>query len=149
MLTHGGDQAFYRPADDSIHMPKAEDFFSPEAYYATLYHEATHSTGHTKRLKRDGVADGTFGPFGSPVYSKEELVAEMGAAMLCAIAGIDQAATIPVTAAYLKHWRDALTGDNRLIMQAAATAQRAVDHILGTEFKDEVDVEAEKEEVAA
>lgn len=136
-LTHGGDRAFYAPPFDRITVPRREDFESLDHYYSTLYHEVTHSTGHTKRLARDGIAEGTFGKFGDPVYSKEELVAEMGAAILCAVAGVDQAATIPATAAYLAHWRDALKGDNKLIVQAAAQAQKAVDLVLGTKFAEE------------
>jgi len=136
-VRHGGDRAFYRPGGDFIMLPHIGDFDSVEAYHSTKFHEVTHSTGHTKRLAREGIADGTFGAFGDPVYSKEELVAEMGAAMLCGIAGIDQAATIPETAAYLAHWRDALQGDNKLIVQAAAQAQKAVDLVLGTTFDNE------------
>jgi antirestriction protein ArdC len=134
-LRHGGGRAFYRAATDTIQVPVREDFTSVDHYYSTLFHEATHSTGHTSRLGRPGIADGTFGAFGDPVYSTEELVAEMGAAMLSAIAGIDQQATIPATAAYLAHWRDALKGDNKLIVQAAAQAQKAVDLVLGTTFE--------------
>ena len=133
-VRHGGDRAFYRPGADFIQLPHIGDFDNAEAYYSTKFHEVTHSTGHSSRLAREGVADGNFGAFGDAVYSKEELVAEMGAAMLCGIAGIDQAATIPATAAYLAHWRDALQGDNKLIVQAAAQAQKAVDLVLGTTF---------------
>lgn len=133
-LRHGGDRAFYSATYDFVQLPHLGDFDSVDAYYSTKYHELVHSTGHTSRLGRDGIAEGTFGKFGDPVYSKEELVAEMGAAMLCGIAGIDQAATIPATAAYLAHWRDALKGDNKLIVQAAAAAQKAVDLIVGTTF---------------
>jgi antirestriction protein ArdC len=136
-LVHGGARACYRPAMDRIHMPERDDFESADHYYSTLFHEVTHSTGHTKRLARQGIAEGTFGAFGDPVYSFEELVAEMGAAMLCAAADIDLAAVIPDSAAYLAHWRDALKGDNKLIIQAAAAAQKAVDLVVGTSFPDE------------
>jgi|SRR5882672_3484327 len=137
-LRHGGEMAFYAPSQDRIQMPQRNDFVSADAYYSTLYHEATHSTGHSKRLARDGIADGTFGRFGDPVYSKEELVAEMGAAMLSGIAGIELN-TIESSAAYLAHWRDVLKGDNKLIIQAAAQAQKAADLILGTTFDNEDD----------
>jgi antirestriction protein ArdC len=133
-LSHGGDRAFYVPSSDSIRLPHIGDFKSAEHYHSTLFHEVTHSTGHSKRLARDGIAQGSFGRFGDAVYSKEELIAEMGAAMLCGVAGIDQAATIPETAAYLAHWRDALRADNKLIVQAAAQAQKAADLVLGTTF---------------
>ena len=133
-VRHGGDRAFYAPGFDMVQLPHQGDFDSTDHYYSTKFHEVTHSTGHTSRLAREGIADGTFGKFGDGVYSKEELIAEMGAAMLCGIAGVDQAATIPATAAYLAHWRDALKGDNKLIVQAAAAAQKAVDLIVGTTF---------------
>jgi antirestriction protein ArdC len=136
-LRYGNTKAFYLPGSDTICMPNIEDFESAEHFYSTLYHEVTHSTGHSKRLARDGIAEGTFGAFGDAVYSFEELVAEMGAAMLCAVAGIDQAAIIPATAAYLAHWRDALKGDNKLIVRAANQAQKAVDLVLGTTFEEE------------
>ena len=133
-LAHGGNSAFYRPSADHVQMPEFADFTSAEAYYSTLYHELTHSTGHESRLAREGVSKGTFGAFGDKVYSQEELVAEMGAAMLCAVAGIEQAATLDNSAAYLAHWIQALKGDSSLVIKAASAAQKAVDKILGTTF---------------
>jgi len=67
--------------------PKRELFNSVEEYYATLFHEQTHSTGHESRLRRESVKDAA--PFGSPTYAREELVAEMGAAFLCGRARIE------------------------------------------------------------
>jgi antirestriction protein ArdC len=136
-VVHGGDRAFYRPPTDTITLPNIGDFDSTDHYYSTKYHEAVHSTGHTSRLARQGIADGTFGKFGDEVYSFEELVAEMGAAMLCAIGGVDQAATVPATANYIAHWSAQLKGDNKLIVQAASQAQKAVDLVLGTKFEEE------------
>jgi antirestriction protein ArdC len=136
-LGHGGDRAFYRPATDQIQMPHLADFEGAEHYYSTLYHEATHSTGHSKRLAREGIAQGTFGRFGDPVYSFEELVAEMGAAMLSAVAGIEQDITFADSAAYIAHWIGALKEDNRVVIRAAAQAQKAVDMILGTTFEND------------
>jgi len=136
-VTYKGSKAFYRPSTDEVFVPVLKDFESAEHFYSTLYHELTHSTGHDSRLKRTGIADGTFGAFGDAVYSQEELVAEMGAAILCALAGINQSATQPASAAYLKHWIDALKGDNKLIIQAASQAQKAVDLIVGTTFDTE------------
>jgi antirestriction protein ArdC len=141
-LSQGGDKAFYRPATDHVQMPQFADFVSAEAWYSTLYHELTHSTGHDSRLKREGIAQGTFGAFGDKIYSNEELVAELGAAILCAIAGIEQAATLDNSASYLAHWVKALEGDSNLIIKAASAAQKAVDRIVGTTF-------ADKEEGAA
>jgi antirestriction protein ArdC len=135
-LVHGGSRAFYRPGTDTVTVPAFADFDSAEHYHSTLFHELTHSTGHSKRLARDGIAQGTFGAFGDAVYSAEELVAEMGAAILCAVAGIEQGAAFDASAAYLAHWLKALEADNRLIIQAAAQAQKAVDLITSTKFED-------------
>jgi antirestriction protein ArdC len=138
-LSHGGDRAYYAPPRDAICLPQRDDFVSAEHYYSTLYHEITHSTGHTSRLARQGIAEGTFGGFGSPVYSFEELVAEMGAAMLCGLAGINQAAVIPSSAGYIAHWLDVLRGDAGLVIKAAAQAQKAVDRVVGTTFETDED----------
>ncbi|WP_205728863.1 ArdC family protein [Frankia sp. B2] len=130
-----GEAAYYESgAVDRVTMPPIDAFDSAEEYYATLFHELTHSTGHENRLDRDGVRTGSFGRFGDPVYSKEELVAEMGAALLCAIAGIDQKALVENSAAYLRSWLGVLREDSKLIVQAAAQAQHAADHILGVSF---------------
>ena len=135
-VTHGGDAAFYRPGFDTVTVPELDDFETAEAYYSTLFHELTHSTGHEKRLNREGVRRGDFGRFGDTVYSKEELVAEMGAALLSGIVGIEQT-TIPSSAAYLASWLRNLKGDRKLIVQAAAQAQHAADRILGVTYEKE------------
>jgi antirestriction protein ArdC len=133
---HGGSQAFYRPGTDSIHMPDREAFESGDAYYSTLFHEMTHSTGHTSRLARPTLLESHA--FGDESYSKEELVAEMGAAMLSGMAGIHQA-TIPASAAYVASWLRVLKGDPKMVVQAAGQAQRAADHILGATFEEKGD----------
>lgn len=122
-------RAFYRPSTDSIHMPLRSRFMDAPHYYGTLFHELVHSTGHTSRLNR------TFGDrFGDELYSKEELVAEIGAAFLCAIAGIANEHTDRNTTAYIQNWISKLESDNRLVIHAAANAQRAADCILGDPF---------------
>ena len=123
-LAHGGDRAFYRPSTDSIVMPLFETFRDAESYYATLAHETTHWTASESRLARD------FGTkrFGSEGYAIEELVAELGAAFLCA----DLDLTLEPRAdhaAYIAHWLDVLKADNRAIFTAASHAQRAADFI--------------------
>ncbi|QDT37680.1 ArdC family protein [Stratiformator vulcanicus] len=128
----GGGRACYAPKADVIKMPKCEVFETAEDYYATLFHELTHATGHTTRLDRDGVRE--LSPFGSASYSKEELVAEVGAAFLCGHCGIDTA-TIENTAAYVDGWLKKLRGDKKLVVQAAAQAQKAADYVLGVTFK--------------
>jgi antirestriction protein ArdC len=124
-------QAFYRPSADMVGMPSRTCFESPETYYSTLFHELTHSTGHRARLNRF-EENSTDHQFGSESYSKEELVAEMGAAMLAGIAGISQA-TIVNSASYLQTWINRLKSDSRLIISAASHAQKATDYILGNE----------------
>jgi antirestriction protein ArdC len=107
-------------------MPSPARFVDAPHYYSTLFHELIHSTGHETRLNR------TFGErFGDELYSKEELVAEMGAAFLCAIADIANENTERNTTAYIQNWISKLQEDNRLIIHAAGNAQRAVDSILG------------------
>lgn len=125
---NGGQRAFYVPATDSVHTPPPTRFATTEAYYATLFHELAHSTGHSKRLDR-GI-DTTLAPFGSPDYAREELVAEMAAAFLCGHTGITPA-TIDNAASYIAGWIKALKGDNRLAIAAAGAAQRAADWIRG------------------
>lgn len=124
-LNWGGGRAFYAPSEDRVQMPKARSFESDEAYYATLFHELVHSTGHEGRLARDGVTDPRFG---SHAYSKEELVAEIGAAMLCGLAGIENT-TIHNQAAYCQAWLERLEDDPKLIVHAAQHAQKAADWI--------------------
>ncbi|MCC9645192.1 ssDNA-binding domain-containing protein [Rhodopirellula sp. JC740] len=128
----GGGRAFYRPSTDTIHMPEQGRFENPECYYSTLFHEITHSTGHSKRLDRG--LDTKLSPFGSNDYSKEELVAEMGAAFLSASAGISPP-TIEQSASYLQSWINVLRGDKRLVVSAAASAQKATDLVLGNTFE--------------
>lgn len=127
-IEHQGNRAYYRPSDDLVRMPDPVDFENSESYYATLFHELVHSTGHTKRLDR-GI-DTKLAPFGSSDYSKEELVAEMGAAFLAAASGISPP-TIEQSAAYIESWMKKLKGDKKLIVQAAGAGQKAVDWIVG------------------
>ena len=109
-------------------MPKLEQFNSPESYYLTYFHELTHSTGHQTRLNRDGIVKPA--KFKSELYSREELVAEMGAAFLAGYAGIDGESEIENSAAYLQGWLKVLKADKTLIFKAAADAQKAVNYIL-------------------
>ena len=127
-IKHGHRQASYLPSVDTVRVPRRTRFESTEAYYGTLFHELTHSTGHASRLARKGIANPAA--FGSGRYSEEELVAEMGAAFLCGHVGIDTA-TIDNSAAYIHHWLRRLRTDKRLVLRAATQAQRAADLILG------------------
>jgi antirestriction protein ArdC len=106
-------------------------FESPEAYYSTLFHELTHSTGHVTRLNREGIAGEI--ERGSEAYAREELIAEMGASFLCAHTGIDREAVTENSAAYLAGWMKRLQDDNKLVLKAAAGAQKAADYLLNVQ----------------
>ena len=127
-------RAWYRPSNDTVGMPSKKLFHSSEEYYSTLFHELTHSTGHSSRVGREGIEQ--LNTFGSESYSREELIAEMGAAMLCGVTGISPA-TIPNSASYLQHWITRLRGDSKLLISAASAAQKAADYIRGTSVKPE------------
>jgi antirestriction protein ArdC len=122
----GHHLACYAPGLDVVRMPNPRTFFTDEGYYSTLFHELAHSTGHRKRLNRhEKFANHRFG---SQDYSHEELVAEMGAAYLCGICGIEN--TIDQNASYIKSWLQKFKNDNRMVVMAASYAQKAVDYIL-------------------
>jgi antirestriction protein ArdC len=127
-VVHAGQRARYTPASDTVTLPPAHSFASAEAYYGTSFHEHVHATGHQSRLARPEITN--LGAFASPSYSREELVAEMGAAFLCAIADIDLPALQTNTHAYIASWMSKLRDDPKLLVQAASRAQRAVDYIL-------------------
>jgi antirestriction protein ArdC len=126
---HDGSRAFYAPSTDTVTLPPPSAFLSPEAYYATTFHELGHSTGHPSRLAREGITDPIM--FGSHRYSREELIAEMTSAFLCGRAGIDSEPLIQNSAAYVASWIRVLKGSPKLVVIAAAQAQKAADWILG------------------
>ena len=119
--------AYYSPSTDTIHMPNQRSFFRDEYCYSTLYHEAIHCTGHRTRLGRHEKIKNH--QFGNQDYSQEEIVAEMGAAYLCGITGIEQQ-TIENNAAYIKSWIRTFNDDPKVLVLAAAQAQNAVNYIL-------------------
>lgn len=145
-----GDVACYTPSLDIITMPRREMFKTNAHYYATLYHEGAHSTGHTSRLNRKGVMESDG--FGGYVYSIEELVAEFTSAFLIAEAGLD-APTHENTVAYIQSWIQALKDDKTLVVKAASQAQRVADYMLGIKPKhaepDESDTVATDEKALA
>jgi antirestriction protein ArdC len=128
LIKHGMARAFYSPREDCVGLPARERFEQAEGYYATLFHELVHATGHETRLNRATLTEKAG--FGSNPYCKEELIAEMGAAFLCGHAEI-AARTIDNSAAYLNGWLEQLRNDKTLIVHAAAQAQKAADFILG------------------
>lgn len=122
VICHGGNRAFYRPVDDVIQLPCQASFAQPAAYYATALHELCHWTGHPQRLNR------VLGKrHDIKAYAYEELVAEIGAAFLCAHCGLP---TSLEHASYIESWLDALHRDKRLIFIAAGAAQKAADFVL-------------------
>ncbi|GIP46128.1 DNA primase [Paenibacillus sp. J45TS6] len=124
-------RAYYMPSPDRVSVPPLQDYPKAEEYYSTLFHELIHSSGHQSRLNRPGIEE--YAAFGDENYSKEELIAEIGAAMLCATCGIDNS-TIENSAAYIQSWHRKLKNDPTLIVKAAGQAQKATDYILGTTF---------------
>lgn len=124
------DSAHYVPSTDTVVIPNMSQFHSAADFYATVFHELAHSTGHTSRLDRK--LDGTFG---TDPYSREELVAEITSAFLSAEAGtLDQVQDN--NTAYVQNWASRLSKDPRTIIEAASLAQKAADYILGTTFEE-------------
>lgn len=134
-IKHGGDRAFYNTGSDSITLPFQDQFKSVDDYYATALHELTHWTGHSSRCARE------YGKrFGDQAYAREELVAEMGAAFLCAKTGI---AGQLQHAAYLQSWLGVLKADKRALLVAAGAAQRAADFVTGWKAEEQEEDEAQ------
>ena len=131
-IKYGRSYAAYSPLGDEVRMPSPEMFLSDEAFYSTLFHELTHSTGHKSRLARKGITE--VNRFRSHEYSKEELVAEMGAAFLCGHCGI-----LPEvqdnSAAYLNCWLERLKADSSMLITAGQQAQKAYDFIVDEKFE--------------
>lgn len=133
-LDHIGSDACYIPADDTIYMPDMHKFkdtatcTATEGYYSTLLHELTHWTGAEKRLNR--IGNKKFGKYGDENYATEELVAELGAAFLCADFGIS---TLDKGdhAAYIGHWLKVLKNNKYCLVDAASAASKAVDYLKG------------------
>jgi antirestriction protein ArdC len=121
----GGNKAFYDPAADYIRVPPQPAFFHKIDYYRTTLHELGHWTGHPKRLNRD-----LSGCMGSNLYAREELVAEMASAFLCAALGI-----VPTVrhVDYLGAWLEVLRADTRAIFRAASQAAKTADFVLGVQ----------------
>jgi antirestriction protein ArdC len=144
-VEHGGNRACYYPGADYIRLPEFEQFKSGGHYYATRGHESGHWTGHESRCNRD-----FSGRFGDQAYAAEELVAELAAAFLCAMLGLENEPR-PDHAQYLAHWLGILKGDKRAIFTAASKAQGAVDFLNnaatanGFRFPEGAEAEAEGE----
>jgi len=128
----GSSSASYSPSFDEIHMPAIEQFVGSEEFYTTYFHEIIHSTGHENRLNRS-IKNG----FNSEAYGKEELVAEMGAAMLCDHCGIKS--TVENSVAYLAGWSKKIKEDANFLIVAMGKAQKAFDYVLGANEVEETE----------
>jgi len=126
-VKYNGGRAFYAPAGDRIELPKPERFKTGEGFAATAYHELVHWTGHESRLARVGITDKSS-HFGSETYAYEELVAEIGSAMLCQFQGVSS--ELPNHASYIKSWIKALQNDSQLIFKASRLSEFAVEHLM-------------------
>lgn len=121
-------QAYYSPATDEVVVPNIHQFAIVEEYYSTAFHELTHSTMHEKRCNRK--AENKMAAFGNEDYSREELVAEIGSAMLCNRAGLDSEKAFRNSVGYIQSWMKELKNDNRMIVWAAGKAEKAAKYIL-------------------
>lgn len=133
-ITNGGprltltesNRAFYRPSTDEVVCPRRAQYEKATAYYSTLFHELTHSTGHESRLNRLNKT----AAFGSQDYSAEELVAELGSSYLRGVAGILGESDTQNSAAYLRGWIKKFKDDKKIFCVAAARAEKAANYIL-------------------
>ena len=122
------NRAYYTPMWDEITVPMLSQYKEKEEYYSTLFHEMVHSTGHSTRLNRE---EGMGNKFASHAYSREELVAELGSAMLCTNIKIDTEVAFKNSVAYIKDWASKLKEDTKAIVWAASRAEKAARYILG------------------
>jgi antirestriction protein ArdC len=125
-----GSEAFYNPALDIITVPSINDFEKAVNYYATLFHEMGHSTGHKDRLARKGVTN--IDGFGTEQYGKEELIAELTASFLCGEAGFEEQIEKSSTS-YIKGWIEKIKESPELLVESAQAAQKAADYVLREE----------------
>ena len=144
-----GDKARYFPAADTIELPERGQFSSPEAYYSVAFHEAGHSSGAAHRLDREGIAQ--FDHHGSDRYAREELVAQLTSAMLCAETGIGSDELQQNDVAYLASWARTIKAEPKILVQAASQAGKATDHVLepSLELQKSAELVAEAEQIEA
>ena len=121
-----GDRAYYQPMTDTVVIPDRRQFAETAEFYSTIFHELTHSTGHESRLNR--LEKTAF--FGTESYSKEELIAEIGAATLVNHCGIETSSSFRNSTAYIQNWLSVLKNDKRFIVSAAGKAEKAINMIL-------------------
>lgn len=124
------DRAYYSPATDTVNVPMLSQYQIPEEYYSTTFHELVHSTKSKSRCDRDSERQG-IAAFGNEEYSREELVAEIGSAMLCNNVGIDCEKAFINSVAYIQGWLSHLKNDNHAIVWASSRAEKAARYIIG------------------
>lgn len=123
------NRAYYSPVEDCVVVPMASQYDNIAEYYSTTFHELTHSTMKENRCNRVTENKGAF--FGNADYSREELVAEMGSAMLCSITGVENKKSFRNSVAYIQGWIKALRNDPKMIVWAAGRAEKAAQYIFG------------------
>lgn len=123
------NRAYYSPTSDTVVVPMLSQYSIAEEYYSTTFHELTHSTMAESRCNRK--KDNAMAAFGSKNYSREELVAELGSAMLCTVAELNCEKAFKNSVAYIQGWLKALANDNKMIIWAASRAEKAARYILG------------------
>lgn len=122
------NDAFYLPIQDYIQVPCKEQYQDIEEFYSTLFHEMIHSTGHKSRLNRPDMQG--IVRHGSEKYSKEELTAELGSAMIINILGIETEKSFKNSSGYIQDWLQVLKNDNKFIVSASSMAEKAVKYML-------------------
>lgn len=127
--TQQSDRAYYNPMTDEVVVPCKEQYNNICEYYSTTFHELTHSTLKASRCNRE--SDNAIAAFGSQNYSREELVAEIGSAMLCTATGIDNTKAFTNSVAYIQSWLRALKNDVKMIVWASTRAEKASKYIQG------------------
>lgn len=134
-------RAYFRPLGDYVHVPSMDMFVDTSEYYSTLFHELTHSTGTKERLARD-----LTGNFGTKSYSREELVAELGACGMLATLGIETNGSFNNSIEYIRSWIKVLKENPKWITWASSRAEKAVEYIIGdTDITSDVSEESKSE----
>jgi antirestriction protein ArdC len=133
------DRAYYSKVEDKVVVPCLKQYTNPVEYYLTAFHEMAHATGHSSRLNRDSL--NAISAFGGHEYSKEELVAEMAAAMVAAECGITTESLPANSVSYLTHWASKLREEPGILISAASQAQKATDFILDRKEQEDNDEE--------
>lgn len=136
-IIYGGDEAFYRPSTDEIHLPERNAFVDLPEFYSTALHEVGHSTGHEKRLNRD-----LSGGFGSEKYAEEELRAEIASMFLEQDLGIEAGEKhIQNNSAYIQAWHDKIKDDPNILFRAITDAEKITQFVIAKESEIKKQVE--------